>query len=202
MDERAMIFLRTIVFLTVLSVLTYFSYPAAIRIARVWTPVGIPDGALKLPGNAVSVTEAASNYTDVFAGEVTETDSELPLPRMSNQPNLYRGMTVTILAVYSDHKLRTLPDQQLNPLRGAIGDQTSVGLRIETGLDQAQPKIGSRYIFIAAKNKGESAESTFGHVDKEDAIYIARKLLPITDNNVAIIKKLMDRRHGFSFWEN
>ena len=202
MGARLISLLRVIVILIALAVFVFPGFHMAVRAAHLWMPIGITDGPQNLPGSAVNIEDAVSKGPDVFVGAITEAGSEILVPpKMPYQGNMYRGIKVTILRVYSDHQLRTLPNQQLDPLLGPIGDQTSVGLFVDTNLDETQPKVGGSYIFIAPRNQAGYWELTnsalpYNHLGKDDCNYVALKLLPVTDNNITIVKKLIDRQRG------
>ena len=196
---RTITILRAIILLVAFTFLASWAFPAILRCAQLWTPIGIADGARNLPGSAMDIEDAVAKGRDVFAGSITEAGSEVPLPPgMSMRGNLYRDIKVTILQVYSDHKLRTLPQQQLDPLAGPIGDQTSIALVVDTLSGETRPQVGKAYIFVAAINQGNpdgtGTASPYNHLDKDDGIYIALKLLPVTDNNITIVTKWIDRR--------
>src|ERR1700677_3051284 len=155
------------------------------------------DDTPKLSGSAIKLEDAAAKAVDIFEGEITEPGSKVLLPpTMPYCGDLFRDLKITVLQVYSQKKLRLLPLQQLDPLRGPIGDQTTVALFVATISSETRPKVGNSYIFFTTRNQWDTTTPTitewpYNCLESGGGFYIALKLLPATDDNIAMVKKLV-----------
>jgi hypothetical protein len=124
------------------------------------------DDAPNLAGSAIKTKDAAAKSDAVFVGEVTQLGNCI----WAN-PNfpLFIGTNVKVLHV----------------LRGSVGGHILITITLNDTYHEELPAAGRTYIFFVINNKNTEAGGLFADP------FTALKLLAVTDDNIAMVKKLI-----------
>jgi len=119
---------------------------------------------VKLTGSVVKTGDIIATCDDVFIGEIT--DIGIPSDPSEDGWTLSTGVGVEV----SEN------------LRGSVESQISVSLRTlsNPNVQESPPKYDSSYIFLVNKTTDASQDP-----------YRVVKLLPATDDNIAMVRKLL-----------
>jgi len=128
------------------------------------SPATGPSESIKLSGSAIKAEDIVLSCDAVCVGEI----EDMGLPTNSSTTGLvvYSGIEVKVLQI----------------LRGSVEYQIKITLNTlkSPSLQEMPPKFGGSYIFFVNRNNPEA-----------DDPFIALKLLPATDDNIAMVKKLI-----------
>ena len=119
------------------------------------------DGAPILTGSTLKTDDIVRKSDVIFVGKVTELG--MPNP------------TSTDMAEFAGTKVKVL-----HVLRGSVGSQMVVPIPISGRDRESPPNINFKYIFFGHRN-----------TEVEGEPFAVLKLLPGTDDNVALVKKLI-----------
>jgi len=122
--------------------------------------------SIKLTGSPVKAKDIAFNCDAVFVGEITK--AGFPSDPAHGWV-VYSGIAVRVS----------------NVLRGSVESQIDVSLRTlsNSSTQESPPAYGHTYIFFVNKT-----------TDASEDPYIVLKLLPATDDNVAMVKQLLAQK--------
>ena len=130
----------------------------------------------KLTGSYLKVETAISKSDAVFIGEVIVQGFEVPQPTDAS---------------YAGPLLKGIKFKISKMIRGSIGDGISLSMFVMTTRHEELNVVRQPYIFFV-QTKGEKAlDYPYNCLEKADTDTIVIKLLRATDDNIAIVKKLI-----------